>query len=742
MKRILVISVLISFLFSQQDHFMLGVWPGNNCIDPGCAEVDQSLFTPYQLHRLKELKIDAIIQSQDWIFGAAVDSGFKIIYKPFWWIEGYNYGQRWEYKVGNDVQFDTTYLLGIFIDDNSLPNERFKVNMADPSLHSAGFVMDSLKVTWQQDRSTRQHMDDSLGTIFEYKANFLLKVGDNTGHIPVATLFVERGNDEVPNINTQWSVLDSMTIYADDFQTTTDYDTFTLEFNQEDVLPLSMAARDSLYAINREAVYVHDYCMNFRVYWHGLKTLYTWKVEVIDQFAEAVFSGNIDSRIDSILTDPNSEHVIYYYHDEPEADELEVERYITEKVKAQGKKEYTNLYPSYCPYYGYDTDYRSGELEGYPYYLGKVEELLDPDYSGADHYPDFIYGDHNLRINNFISELQLNQSVANKKLFYQVDCGINGIWIDINTYLPIAYGAKGIIFFHWWALSNYDSRYEFVKIITEHIRSIEDHLVGLVPFETYSPPLSFPDNSIISSISEDSLVIGEFTNVDSAGTYLFVVNLRIGENDTRTFQIEVNGLPTQKVEYLSDKHFGTDPGDIVFHVDQPTVIPVTLGPGEGKLIRIVNTYDTMLTGDISGTIADNAVMYGSVRVLQTLTVNPSGSLTILPGTNIKVSTGKQILILGGLDIQGGTFSAMVDNADWGGLVLYTNSNIHISNAVFRDGEIMGVVVLKCGNETVIQNSTFDEFPVIVSSDTLNQLTLLISQSTFKNAHHPDPDQGE
>jgi len=74
------------------------------------------LFNSNRLHSLKELEIDVIIHSKDWIFGAAVDSGFEILYKPFWWTEGYNYGQKWTYKFDvNDLHFDPNGLTGTIV---------------------------------------------------------------------------------------------------------------------------------------------------------------------------------------------------------------------------------------------------------------------------------------------------------------------------------------------------------------------------------------------------------------------------------------------------------------------------------------------------------------------------------------------------------------------------------------------------------------------------------------------------
>ncbi len=140
----------------------------------------------------------------------------------------------------------------------------------------------------------------------------------------------------------------------------------------------------------------------------------------------------------------------------------------------------------------------------------------------------------------------------------------------------------------------------------------------------------------------------------------------------------------------------------------------------------------------SGTINEAVVWAGgTIHITADLTIGSAGgSLTILPGTQVKVAPDKYLMIEGDLNIDGAFFSGEVPGVDWMGLVVNTPADITITDASFQGSRLLGLYLADCGSGSIIQNTTFDAFPVIVYQD------LSISQATFKNAHHSDPTQGE
>jgi len=612
-----------------------------------------NLFTSNKLHLLKELEIDAIIHSKDWIFGAAVDSGFKILYKPFWWTEGYNYGQKWTYQYDvNELHFDPNGLIGLIGPE---ANDIW-INFADPAIDDEGYMMDNLKVYWQQDRNTSLWLGTNPNeNIYKYKANFYLKVGDNTGGLSVATLYVERGDNPHPDENTNWTILDSLILFPNDFQTT-NYEIFTLNFDHSDLTPIPSIVRDLYEDQNLELRNSNapDHCMNYRIYWHNNVALSSWKVEVIDHFAESVINGDIDVRIDSLLTAPSAIHVPYYYRDEPESDQLFVEKYITDKIEAVGKNQYTNLYPIYARYFQYDMDFLRDYDDGYPDYLEQVSKILNPKYSGADHYPEFYLGDHQYRVHRFLNELKLMANIPTQKLFYQIPTGPNKSWINIYSFLPIAFGAKGIIIYNWWRIINgsqQTERYSNTQNVTKYIRTIEDHLISLNRIETFTPPLNFSANSIVNSVTNDSLAIGEFLHPESNEKYLFIVNLKIEPADIEEFDVTLNLLNSKSL--IEDVALSRIPWDgdenrvayQVINTSNPT-FQVKLNPGEGRLFRI--------TSGLYGDFTKNLYISGSTRIIDDVTIQPSAKMTIYSGAVVDFGPyyGTSLQIFGELEANG------------------------------------------------------------------------------------------
>ncbi len=176
------------------------------------------------------------------------------------------------------------------------------------------------------------------------------------------------------------------------------------------------------------------------------------------------------------------------------------------------------------------------------------------------------------------------------------------------------------------------------------------------------PPLSFSEQSIVNSVTNDSLVIGEFLHSETNEKYLFIVNLEIGPTDIEEFDVTLNGPnSTSLIEDvgLSRSPWDGDENRVAYQVISPdnSTFHVKLDPGEGRLFRV--------TSGLYGDFTDDLYVSGRARIIDDMTIQPDAEMTVYRGTDITFAENAELYIDGNFIAEGTQSDPIIFTGDGG-----------------------------------------------------------------------------
>ncbi|NOX66688.1 MAG: hypothetical protein GXO85_13095 [Chlorobi bacterium] len=248
----------------------------------------------------------------------------------------------------------------------------------------------------------------------------------------------------------------------------------------------------------------------------------------------------------------------YYLTDEPNAKAFDnlskVVSYLREKDPT--RLSYINLFPTYA----------NNKQLGTSTYDEHVKQFLDivkPEILSYDHYHFFNGYDGGGYFNNLgiirkwslaydIPFCNIIQAIGTNDtpqsfLNWRTPSEAEHRWL---VYTSLAYGAKGIVWFHWdssWGLTgspDRDSLYASIQKLNQEINNIGDIIIslnskGVYHSKTESPELTLPLDGIVRSVSENAdLVIGYFKDSNDKD-YFILMNKNY--NDSTVATITLNG---------------------------------------------------------------------------------------------------------------------------------------------------------------------------------------------------------
>lgn len=302
----------------------------------------------------------------------------------------------------------------------------------------------------------------------------------------------------------------------------------------------------------------------------------------------------------------NRENVLgYYLTDEPNALAFEnlgkVVNYLREKDPT--RLSYINLFPTYA----------NEEQLGTPTYENHLEQFIDtikPELLSYDHYHFFNGRDGGGYFTNLglIRKWALKYDIPFCNIIQAI--GTDGTSVDfLNWRIPtanehrwlvystLAYGGKGIVWFHWdhaWGLTSSPKRdelYASIQQLNKEIERLGPVLITLkstavyhTQFPQYGP---LPENNVVKSIStNDDLIVGLYRDKDD-GEYMMFMNKDYKNSVTTTimlarsfenifyFDVDTNQWENVNFENTTDG----------------AVFELGLSPGHGILYKVGETTD-------------------------------------------------------------------------------------------------------------------------------------------------------
>ena len=293
----------------------------------------------------------------------------------------------------------------------------------------------------------------------------------------------------------------------------------------------------------------------------------------------------------------------YYITDEPNAHAFanlsKVVSYLREKDPT--RLSYINLFPTYA----------NEEQLGTPTYEKHVEQFIDivkPELLSYDHYHFFNGHDgggyfYNLGIirkwavTYDIPFCNIIQAIGYDVLNWRIPTAAEHRWL---VYSSLAYGAKGIVWFHWdhsWGLtasSKRDELYASIQQLNQEINRLGTILIKLKSTAVYhsrnvSPgAIPLPDDVLVKSVSSNAdLVVGFFKDEQNKDFILLMnkdynnevsatITLNCSVENIQYFDVEIDQWQTVDYENTSEGAefvVSIQPGDgILYSIGEATGI--------------------------------------------------------------------------------------------------------------------------------------------------------------------------
>ena len=383
----------------------------------------------------------------------------------------------------------------------------------------------------------------------------------------------------------------------------------------------------------------------------------------------------------------------YYLTDEPNAYAFpnlgKTVAYLREKDPT--RLSYINLFPTYA----------NEEQLGTPTYNEHVEQFIDvvkPELLSYDHYHFFIGYDKPGYFNNLgiirkwaliydIPFCNIIQAIGYDVLNWRIPNAAEHRWL---VYSSLAYGAKGIVWFHWdhsWGLTNSPKRdelYASIRQLNQEINRLGPVIITLKSTAVYhslhlpNGALLLPDDVLVKSVSANAdLVVGFFKDERDQDFAMFI-NKDYNDSVTATITLnrtvdniqyfDIDSSKWQTVDYESSS--------------VGAVFEITFRPGGGKLLSI---------GEATGVRGHGRYASPSPYGLKQNYPNPFNPLTTIEYELAKTGSVKLIVY----DILGCEAAVLVDEQQKAGRHKISWSADKFSNGIY-------VYSLKAGSAVFIR----------------------------------------
>ena len=614
---------------------------------------------------------------------------------------------------------------------------------ADPDSDNAGYIMRDLKVEYNNEQWSPNRCCSGPTTTFY--ADFRIKISNNSYQAnPLLTLKAIR----IWNSNTY--VLDSLSIRPQDFANPNQYQTFSLTFTRVDT--------DQGY-------------LDYTIWWDGSRAVWLDRVEIRDAYADSLFRGLYNQRIQTLKQQRGPYLSNWYLVDEPEPDQFATQAYLRAYLDSIQAPYAVQAVWSVEKMDEYLTVVNPKELwfDNYPLHYNQTDTAT----TGGN-------------LQNWLSTLTDGLYQAKQKaIFHQKPLiyiaqafqdTITGYWRyptkfeqKVVAWLGLAYGANGIAYF------TYATR--------DGIKGLVDRNPSTGYFEPHEPNWSAVRdvNAIIDSIgwlfadttswkgagSGDTvnLIPGSFIHhlksaefespwieagffKDTVNTnYFMLVNRRCLSTEAQNVTVSIDSAGMgehKKMWYVIDQYSQ----DTTFTGAINGTIPFTthLDPGEGKLFKLVP-----FTGSAFHGTAHPLAWQGGIMIDGDVTVDSTKTLIIQPPAKVTFFANKDTLhtwdpddcdfiINGGLRAIGTNTDSIVFTStgnspgDWEGIYVDTmaNSGAKILSHCVVEYAYAGIRLLDRFhlNTDTISNSRFSHLTYGIHSE--NSYARIIHNSIFQD----------
>ncbi|MBN2000185.1 right-handed parallel beta-helix repeat-containing protein, partial [candidate division KSB1 bacterium] len=529
-----------------------------------------------------------------------------------------------------------------------------------------------------------------------YYAMFRLKIDDNSGHVPIASLRVHDVTSYPGRM-----LVDKL-IYTDDFVASGQYpqpgsaEEFEYYFSTNPTV-LLMEKTDStstnIYDLLPEG---HDQtvkllqsgyiALDFEVYYWGNEQeigLSLDRVDIQNSSGNSLLDGNKDNLLNTRIANGFSADnldptVRGFYADEPRYHAIAAQNYVRDLIGDYVE----NMDPPLQQVFDsrptvkstvYDTylfhQYlNAGALENqdhkfivnrYPFRT-TIPEAGDPGYNTAlqDRWENYLIP--------VLDDAQYVAGYNNREFWYALQTQASSslrdpspIEIKAMVWLGLAYGAKGIFYYTYGSTDEffglvdedfdhdvepYKSKWDTVQVINNNLQILAPELLELEWLNAFTINHdAIPSGSFVQGMDYgDDVEAANFTHPVTGENYFMLMNRRCESSDIQTINIHLQNAPTQRrlIEDVlaSRTEWKGNLFRVAYRILEPgeTTITITLLPGEGRLFRV--------TDGLSGSLGGERYWSGQVLLKATLIVEAGETLHIGKGAQIRIE-GKNSLFI-------------------------------------------------------------------------------------------------
>jgi hypothetical protein len=703
-------------------------------------------------------------------------------------------GFRWEYHPEYSGHYPLTGRTGAafaepsdtaknFPDDDENSNNAW---LAEVGTHSIGYMAAGLLTNTEQ--------DDNPNSPYYLKVRMRLESGTPLNHTAVVTVSAVRISDGAQV---------SATIYADQFSGYAYQEITALSFlktasssmspSQQQTYSASYSQSIGPLGIPQPSTQAQITAYDYRVYWPGNVTCYLDYVIIDNSPANRVFTGAYDLQFDTEVNNFKTRSALgrFITWDEAYVERSLLLGYVEQRIKAIVIPE------------GYPTKTGSHFNVGVDrrwnfntQFIRRNIVWTQNNQTMTDHYP--ISASTPLpHENNYASALQsaVQTGLIDRLRWFIIYANEFGVplwftpqahsWTDpvygaqlrepttfelrqmVN--LSLAYGAKGVQYFIYWSVPDYEcnglvnadgtprrtiypgtsysgDKWATVQAINQQLATLGPILVHLTwqdafsrhqltgPFTRFSFLLGGNLTNVTTGDADNQtfVEVGWLRDVPSGVDYLMVVNRRTAPADSRDITLTFSNSASWEITNVQTER--------TFIIAPNSSFSETFSPGEGRLYRV-----------------SAAVWSGTKEVFYDITVPVGANLTITPGTTVTFSPATSLLVRGTLSAEGTSTSRITFNGNnyapptslpdyWQLAMLrfYENGSATISYADFKDAKYQ--LFARTSGSLSVQHCTFTNFGFTggygghggygievfetISSPPLSMGTLSITNNTF------------